>query len=154
MGLNLSCGCWQKQKEPERQQQQQQEKEPEPIDYQKMTNKQTSFLHAQFMLTNPYNNYVTQEFVMSGPPDDMHREFLKLEEDAPKYIEKKYINHTLYKVNFINLYTSPDAIINHSDPPAVAPAIIPVVAPAVVPVVAPVVAPAVVPVPPANPVSV
>ena len=121
MGLNLSCGCWKAQKKPE---QKQKEPEPEPVDYQKMTNKQTSFLHAQFMLTNPYRNFVTQEFIMSGLPDDMHREFLKLKEDAPKYIEKKYIGHTLYKVEFINLYTSPDAIIDHNSdvPPAVVPA--------------------------------
>ena len=137
MGLNLSCGCWQKQKEPEQQQQQQQEKEPEPIDYQKMTNKQTSVLQTQFLLVNPRGFHVTEGFVMSGPPDDMHREFLKLKDDTPKYIEKKYIGHTLYKVEFINLYTSPDAIINHSDSPAVVP----------------VVATAVVPVPPADPVT-
>lgn len=93
---------------------------PEPVDYQKMTNKQTSFLHAQFMLTNPYNTFVTQELVLSGPPDDMYREFLKVKEDTPKYIEKKYIGHKLYRIDFINLYTSPDAVINHnSDPPVV-----------------------------------
>ena len=97
-----------------------------------------AFYRTQFLLVNPRGFHVTEGFVMSGPPDDMHREFLKLKDDTPKYIEKKYIGHTLYKVEFINLYTSPDAIISHSDPPAVVP----------------VVATAVVPVPPANPVSV
>lgn len=120
MGLSLSCGCFKKQNVQEKVPDPEPEVKKEP-DYSALANRNTSYLHAKFFMITDNGNgvYFTPELVLSGLPDDMHREYLKLQDNLAAYLAKSNPNDKLVRVNFINLYNSADAILSPLNPPVV-----------------------------------
>lgn len=126
MGLNLSCGCLKKQPEPQPRVIVQEKNEP---NYQQLANRNTSYIHAKFDINDRHRNYCRPELVLSGLPDDMHREYLKITSDTAAYLATRYPDCTLLQVEYIHLYNSPDAIFSFQVPFYPSP-MVPVVIPA------------------------
>lgn len=102
------CGCF----KTEDNQKNTKQKSTEPtvqVDYTKLVNRNTSYLVAEFQLTNS-NDYLSGEkLVMSGTPHDMHREYFKMKENTKEYAKTLYPRHNLFKVLSINVYNAADA---------------------------------------------
>ena len=113
-------GCFKKQPASQRKTKLEPQFKVEPTDYAKLANRNTSYLIAEFMLTNVSDYVSTEKLTLSGTPLDMQKEYQEMKNNTMKYLKKYYPRHNLFKVISINLYTSADADLKNYSTPLVA----------------------------------